>query len=599
MRSKSPFLHLLGSVSFKVAAFAVGLVIIILIITGGVATRYSFNTTMTYVMRESEAAMIAATKTLNERLERVENATHFIADRTYLITNDPTSAYEPLQELLIAYPDIATAGIMFCENYYPQMGREYAPIAYWDSTKQNILITNSIDKGFTYLDSPEETNWIAGTQGKSLWCEPFVSPTSNAVRIAYSVPLYSENGDRLGILCLCMDIDWLGTLLEECNPHNDGTTAAVSSEGTVLYSQNPSLIMRANIMDLANQSGDTAYIRLANDVMQGRTGTALVLHPNPNIVYFRHVPSTDWTFFFIYPKDGATAAMYRFYRRMGLIFLLAIVVLFFLLSWGIFHIIQPFSRNLKSVSENNARIGQDLKIASILQQRMLPEKPEDDLLSAIDIAGILIPARSIGGDIYDYFRRGDKLVFCIGDVSGKGVAASLFMVVVRTLLHEITRWELRPDRIMQRMNVGLLHTHSDNMFCTMFLCVMDIQSGHIAYCNAGHNPPILYRNTQDGGETTFMQPHIHLPLGVEESVQYQTDELVLAKGDGLFLYTDGVTEAENTATQQFGEAATLQTLQIHYDTSRQVVDALLQAVRNFSAGAEQSDDITMLCIKYK
>lgn len=597
MKTATPLQHLLGSVSFKVAVFAISLVVVIFIITGSIATRYSYKTAAETALRESTAAMRFATKALNEELEWVEQTAHFISDRPELITNDPMSAYKPLQELLFAYPDIATVGIMFRENYYPSMGREYAPIAKWNETKDTILTCNSIDMGFAYLDAPQDTNWMESSQGFESWSEPFISPTSGVMRIAYSVPLY-HGEDLFAVLCLSIDMDWLQDLLNDCNPHNDGVTAAVSQYGTVLCSYDSTTVMRDNIMDLAQASGDTAYIRLANEVMQGHNGVVHIHDPESSIIYFHHVPSTDWTFFFVYPDTLLSEQTAHFYWRMACIFCVAIVVLFFLLTWGIFRIIKPFSHKLQNISEDKARIERDLKIASALQQHMLP-KPSaiGTLTNTIDIAGTLIPARSIGGDIYDYFRRGDKLVFCIGDVSGKGIPASLFMVVVRTLLHEITRWELQPDKIMTRLNHGLLRTNSENMFCTMFLCVMDTTSGHTAYCNAGHTPPVLYRHNQDGGETNFMHTHIDLPLGIEESTIYHTDELSLNKGDALFLYTDGVTEAENTSAQQFGESSTLQLLQAHYDTSREVVDTILQAVRTFSASTEQSDDITMLCVK--
>ncbi len=201
----------------------------------------------------------------------------------------------------------------------------------------------------------------------------------------------------------------------------------------------------------------------------------------------------------------------------------------------------------------------------------------------------------MGGDLYDYYVRDNKLLFCVGDVSGKGVPAALLMTISHSMFRTVSAREDHPEQIMETLNSSISDNNPDIMFITMFLGVMDLSTGTIRYCNAGHNPPIVIRN----GQAELLSTEPSLLLGVEMNARYTANELTLSPGDTLFLYTDGLTEAENIRKELFGErraleiAATSGTL-----TASEQMERMHQAVHTFVDGAEQSDDLTMLVIRF-
>jgi sigma-B regulation protein RsbU (phosphoserine phosphatase) len=228
---------------------------------------------------------------------------------------------------------------------------------------------------------------------------------------------------------------------------------------------------------------------------------------------------------------------------------------------------------------------------------MLPKgfPPFSDRLD-INIYGKVTPAKEVGGDLYDFCVRQEKLFFCIGDVSGKGVPASLVMAMTRSLFRGAVAHEERADAIMCEMNKALTEQNSQNMFLTLFLGVLDLPTGKLDYCNAGHNAPILV--TQ--GSQPSLAVVANLPMGIVADFPYQAQSVQLSRGDLLFLYTDGLTEAENTEHDQFGEQRMTEVLASLTDSRpRHVADTMQAAVEAFVGDAEQSDDLTMLAIRYQ
>jgi sigma-B regulation protein RsbU (phosphoserine phosphatase) len=228
---------------------------------------------------------------------------------------------------------------------------------------------------------------------------------------------------------------------------------------------------------------------------------------------------------------------------------------------------------------------------------MLPKGEKTALRDDCDVVGLLDPARMVGGDLYDHFIRDEKLYFCIGDVSGKGVPAALVMAVAHTLFRSISAHESNPARIMQALNETSCQRNEQNMFVTMFIGVLDLPTGRLRYCNAGHDKPFVI-----GEETKQLPAKPHLPLGVMDNMIYTTQETVLQSGESLFLYTDGLTEAMNESHEQFGLKRVEKGLQDCIGNKPNVAEKIIRTMTNrvnaFVDGAEQSDDLTMLAIHY-
>ena len=252
---------------------------------------------------------------------------------------------------------------------------------------------------------------------------------------------------------------------------------------------------------------------------------------------------------------------------------------------------------LKQVNEAKGRMEGELKVARDMQLSMLPKAYSPTADSRLDIYGSLTPAREVGGDLYDFFVRDGKLFFCIGDVSGKGVPASLFMAVTRAVFRTVSARESMPDRIMRAMNKTIADMNNNNMFVTLFVGVLDLPTGRLYYCNAGHDAPLLV-----GSGVGKLACDSNIPVGVMPSWKYTLQESQIFTGTTIFLYTDGLTEAMNSAKEQFlmervNEVAT-QALAERQQEPRQLIGLMTSAVQRFVGDAEQSDDLTMMAIQY-
>ena len=241
----------------------------------------------------------------------------------------------------------------------------------------------------------------------------------------------------------------------------------------------------------------------------------------------------------------------------------------------------------------------DLSVAREIQHAILPRNFVLKMPGAehVDIHASMIAAKDVGGDFYDFFRIDDvHFGFCIADVSGKGVPAAIFMAVSRTLIKATGVRGILSNECMQIVNDMLCGESVDSMFVTVFYGVFNIMTGEIDYCNAGHNAPyILHAN----GDVTPVQSDINLVLGAFEGIPYKRNKMKLLPGDTLMMYTDGVTEAENSAYELFGEPRLETALaSLKGSSSQQVVETINQCVKEYAGEAPQSDDITQLVIKY-
>jgi len=254
--------------------------------------------------------------------------------------------------------------------------------------------------------------------------------------------------------------------------------------------------------------------------------------------------------------------------------------------------------SLKETTSAKEKIESELRIAREIQMAMIPHifPPFPDL-PQIDVFAVLKSAKEVGGDLYDFFViDGNKFCFAIGDVSGKGVPASLFMAVTRTLVRSISDKEVAPSIIMSTLNKSLSDNNESCMFVTFFLGVLNLQSGELKYTNAGHNPPVIIRRN---GEVAMFEKTNYIPVGLYENYEYGESSLQLNSGDKVFLYTDGVSEAENEDNHLFGEDNLLKIIYDNTDsTPRDLIQKIEGGIANHVRGYMQSDDITMMTITY-
>jgi len=261
------------------------------------------------------------------------------------------------------------------------------------------------------------------------------------------------------------------------------------------------------------------------------------------------------------------------------------------------HSLTKYIDELKVTTASKAAIENELKIAHNIQMAMLPKDfPPYPERTDFEVYGSLTPAKAVGGDLFDFFIRDEQFFFCIGDVSGKGVPAALVMAVTRSLLHNISAHTSEPSHIVATLNNTLSEGNNTNMFVTLFFGVLDLKSGMLRYCNAGHDAPLLM-----GKDVTPLPVESNLPVGVMGDWDFVAQEVLLERGTAIFLYTDGLNEAENITHEQFGFQRMLDTAQQalaeNDSQAESIVKRMTAAVHDFVGEAEQSDDLTMLAIK--
>ena len=211
----------------------------------------------------------------------------------------------------------------------------------------------------------------------------------------------------------------------------------------------------------------------------------------------------------------------------------------------------------------------------------------------MSIYGILVPAKEVGGDLYDFYIRDEKLFFCLGDVSGKGVPASLVMAVTRSLFRTVSAHIDSPEMAMTQMNNAMSEMNESSLFVTLFIGILDLRTGLLHFSNAGHCPPVIL-----GNGASALTVDANIPLGVMPNWNFTAQQTTITPGQTIFLYTDGLTEAENANHAQFGEEHMMEFLSSASSQPHQLIDAVSDAVHAFVDGAEQSDDLTMLAIEF-
>ena len=256
---------------------------------------------------------------------------------------------------------------------------------------------------------------------------------------------------------------------------------------------------------------------------------------------------------------------------------------------------------LEETTAAKERIESELRIARDIQMSMVPH--QFPLREGLDLHALMTTAKEVGGDLYGYLLEGDKLYFCLGDVSGKGVPASLFMAQATRLFRTMAAQHMMPAEIATHMNMALTENNEQGMFVTMFIGLLDLNSGKLSFCNAGHNPPVLTDAPVEKGDNGphpahFIEMKPNAPIGLWPELEYEGEEIETIKGHPLLVYSDGLTEAENKKQEQFGEERLMNFLcNNHFENGKELDECLKALVDQFRDGAEVNDDLTLLSLK--
>lgn len=505
--------------------------------------------------KEAEMRTESELKLVSQKIENattsVEEAARNLAWAGGFILSDPDVMNVPIRHMLESMPIIADGAIAFAEGYYPSKGRWYEPLIARRGYTVEEMVLGSEEHDYFVKEWFTETY----TSGECHWSEPYFDESGGKTTVVtFSAPVRDSAGLVVGVAGADITLEWLDILTKEIQLYPDSYFTITSGDGTLL------------------------------------AGPSEIPEVSKPLHFTSEIGSTGWKLSAVIPEDSIYSDVQRMTRWLLLLQLLGLAMLIIILR-------SAFKDRLKyeEVRDNKNRMQDELQIAHDIQMSMLPKTfPVFPERNDLDIFAEVVPAKEVGGDMYDFFIRNEKLFFCIGDVSGKGVPASLIMAMTRSLFRTVSARERSPMRIVSVMNESMSEMNEYNMFVTFFCGILDLQTGHLRYCNAGHNAPLLISD-----RIRTMPVVSNIPLGIVSGMMYKEQEMDILCGESIFLYTDGIVEAEDSEHHLFGEKRMEKALKNAEGNCKDILKALNEAVSDFTGDAVQSDDITSLIIQYK
>ena len=497
----------------------------------------------------------------------------------------PDSLFGAVRRMIESNSNVAGACITVLPDYYPEKGRLFEPYAHREGGR--ILVDQIAGPDHDYTLGPYFRQALR--EEKEFWSDPYDYGEDPVQKLTtYTYPVRDRSG-RLAAICgLDIDLTWLSDTLNVHPYYPSSFGFMLTRDGRLVAGPRAERVSPRTMAHVAGLVMDPTVDR----TVRGRHRVSCIVFRDPvngeeAYLDYRALPrDPGWIIAEVSYRDEVLAPVRRMMWR---ILLMSLAGFAFLLV-----IIHRFARNGKRLWEadvKQARIGSELRIARRIQEEMLPKASLDR--SDLTARGSLTPAKEVGGDLFDYYIREEKLFFSIGDVCGKGVPAAMVMAVTHSILRMLSEQEEAPARIVTELNREACRNNASGTFVTLFLGVLDLSTGRLRYCNAGHDRPVLV-----GDSVEELPALANVPVGVFDDVTYQEQEAMVAPGSLLFLYTDGVTESMDAGRRQFGRERLLAALAACPRKPEALIRAVGADIRAFAGEAEQSDDLTMLAVHY-
>ena len=613
---------------------------IIFTLTFGIFVRMAANRVRHEATRHAHTELTNTIHQIDAVLEKVETAVENTAWLVPYRLSSPEFMYALTERLLQNNDFIHGSAVAFEPDYYASKGQHFYPYSYRDEKGEIKSIQLGSDTyDYHYMDWYQ----IPKLLNEPYWSEPYYDNGGGEMMMTtYSKPLYDEYGNHYATITADLSLEWLTELVGNIKAFDNAYNLMVSRNASYIAHPDKSLILNETIFSSTYSDNDESLKKMQEDMLNCRAGEVLRDKDGDKFfVFYSPVETTCWSVAIVCPRRELYANVIAMRVMLIILGIMALILMIIMSYRGIRNVVTPIEEfsevakkiakgefnaalpqirsndelkelhdsfehlqvslvkyidELKLTTANNERIESELRIAQTIQTGMLPKSfpafPERNDLS---LAAKVVPAKEVGGDLYDFFIDNEKLYFIIGDVSGKGIPASLVMAVTCRLFRSVASHLRKPEEIMSSLNVSLSDGNESNMFCTAFLGILDLKTGKLEYCNAGHNPPLII---EKNGSVSAMKVTPNLPLGLFSGFPYQGQETVLDKDDVLYMFTDGVNEAENNEKEQFGDDRLMEFLRTRSEREPMIIieDTLLE-IKKHVAGANQSDDITLMCIK--
>lgn len=577
---------------------------------------------------------------MDEVLGSVETAINNMEWYIYANLQYPDSMYAVTRRLLEHNPAIVGSAVAFEPGYYPQKGAQFSPYSFRSGDSIRSIQMGTEDYEYHYMDWYQ----IPKLLNKSYWSEPYFDEGGGGIMMStYSRPLIDAHGRFCGIFTADISLEWLTNLMNSIHPYEHSYNLMIGRGGSYIAHYQRDRILTETIFTATVGVADTTVRYLGEQMIGGHRGMVTLQNQDTlSYVFYTPIESSGWSVAVVCPHNDVFAGVERIEHIVFGIILTGLVLLLLFcvriirgitrplkdftkaaveIAGGNFngklpdirsrdemwqlrqsfdfmqHSLVNYIAELQTTTSHKERIESELRIASEIQMGMIPKIfppfPERD---DIDLYAVLQSAKEVGGDLYDFFIDNDRLYLTIGDVSGKGVPASLLMAVTRSLFRSIAVHLNEPSRIVDSINNSISETNESNMFVTLFVGVLDMRTGKLTYCNAGHNPLLMI-----GPDRTVSLLDVipNLPVGIIPGFAYRSQQVTIVSGTTLLLYTDGLTEAENANKELYSDLRLFDEVVKHADLSPQDLTLhVLHSVHQYAGKADQSDDLTILTIKY-
>ena len=573
-----------NTLSARLTYRIMAVVLVMMVVITGVV----YFTVREYMLDEAEERYLGFLLENHQEIRRKLSDVHVAAENNvHDIERDidnPDMMFDHMQRIIRQNRSIVCCALLFKQDYYPSKGRVFVPCARKDAA--DSIIVSRIDSTYnSYFYREWFQNQLKAD--KSLWTKPyfesqfFAGDQEPRLLTTYAVPIHDHNGHPVALLCADLSLEWLrNQLMDDIEEINSQYEKGHKHQSYFFIIDREG----AYVVHPDKQRMLTPFDEKVGKAMAAHRGTCVTeVDGVKSLLYYRSLKYMNWTMVIVSPLDVILANA----RVLNIIILLVMVL-------GLLAIYLFCRRQIKEIADpfaaQKAAVDRELTIAHNIQMALLPQSfPEH---SDLDLYATQTPARDVGGDLYDFFVHNGRLVFCIGDVSGKGVPAALLMAVMRSMFRSEARRADSAAEMVETMNRNLCEEYTGGDFVTMFVGILDLNSSRLDYCNAGHEAPLV------GGQPLDVMRN--LPVGALSDWDYEGQQTQLKPGDMLFLYTDGLSEAKNSKEELLGRKRVQQLAsEQSTDTARQLVELMEAEVHRHAGDTEQNDDITMLAIKWQ
>ena len=627
--------NIASRLSLYVILLTAGLMLVVTALAAYITTSRAAREANEKVQTALDNAMLEIERVITE-VERAVDNVDWMVQRNL---DDEAFLYDVTRELVKDNPNIIGSAVAFEPGYYK--GKKYfAPFSYVGDVSHEL---HTIQLGNDEYDYPI-LDWyqIPKLLDRPYWSEPYYDDGGARQRMStYSMPLRDQDGHVFGILTADISLEWLSERVSSIKPYENAYAFLIGRNGSYIAHELPEKVLNETIFTSAFEMEDTTAFRIGREMLAGHRGMIKFMNDDDKAFIVYGPLSNGWSMALVCPYQDVYRTVLSNITILSLLLILGLLAMFL----GIRRIIRmqtmpiveftytamsmakgnfkaqipevttkdevrklrdslaymqqsinEYIVELKTTTASNERFESELNIGREIQMSMLPQDfPQRDDCS---LYAMVQPAKEVGGDLYDFIVVGDSLFFLVGDVSGKGVPAALFMAIARASFRFVGALGLPMDEVMGRVNNCLADGNKNGMFVTMFAGRIDLKTGEMEYCNGGHNPIVII---SPDGKASYLRAKPNLAAGLFEDFPYLSEKLQLERGSRLVLYTDGVTEAEREDKSQYGEDRLLQWASGLNPTapSHAAVSDLYNSVKSFTQGADQNDDITIMSILLK